>query len=420
MQMVGKPTAGVAALALVGLLGACGGGSSTVGGHGSTGDSAPGSATASKGVDARTAPKVPSAPHYASVRVGKEPYVNACRAYSGNGSVISAFDKYIPTNAVIQVTYAENSLPASWYTTPTDKLTSSCTVELADPPWNSATIIFGIDQYGSPALAQAAFTQYKPESQAELDKVNKRFGTDLRVSPNNTTTIPGLAGTYFSPSAGVSYTLVGNKIVSFNGGTVVPKTQYLAALRTAVPRAVGAVKASNLQAETASQDFGKHIGASTYRNPCAIFTSAAFTKATKLTADPTAVGLIYNASAVLHPRSVEPDGIADNTCERQSLNLGKQQAANLEVEIGYFTSPAQALQQMKVRRNEHASQVKSVSGMGSGAYTFTYAGVTALTVARGPYTLTVSGSTVTGGKRTDGPLGLLTATVSATAPLLGR
>jgi hypothetical protein len=77
------------------------------------------------------------------------------------------------------------------------------------------------------------------------------------------------------------------------------------------------------------------------------------------------------------------------------------------------------LQQIKIRRTKDGKGVKSVPGLGSGAYTYTYAGITSLTVAHGPYTLTVSGSTVTGGKRTDGPLALLKAAVSATTPRLG-
>lgn len=414
--MVRKATAGFAVLTLVGLLAGSGCGKTKVDGHGITGSpSSSGTGTSDKG-DSRTAPRVPSAPHYASVRVGSQPYVNACRAYARNSNVISAFDKYIPTNAVIQVEYAENSLPRSWYTTPADKATSTCAVEFADPPWDGASIIFGIDQYGSPALAQAAFTQYKPQSQAALDKINKKYGTHLQVSPNNTSTIPGLTNTYFQASSGVSYTLVGNKIVSFNGGTVVPENQYLTALRTAVPRAVAAVQRENLQAELASEDFGRHIGASLYRNPCSVFTSGVFAKATKLTADPTAVELIYNASAVSHPRSVTPDGIAVNTCERQSVVLGRQRTASVEVEIGYFDSPTQALQQMKIRRARDGRGVRSVAGLGPGAYIYTFAGVTALTVAHGPYTLTVKGNTVIGGKRTDGALDLLKATVAATVP----
>lgn len=415
---MGRSTAGVAAIVLVGLLCGCGSAATTVSGHGSSGDS-PSSAATSGGGGTRTAPTVPSAPHYSTLTVGAEPYVNACRAYAGKQSVVAAFDKYIPTNAVIQVTYAENPLPSSWYTTPADVATSSCTVEFADPPWDDATVIFGIDQYGSATLARAAFARYKPQSQAEIDKTNKKYGTHLTVSPDNTSTIAGLADTYFQATSGTSYTLVGNKIVSFNGGTVVPKAQYLAALRTAVPRAVAAVQAPNLQAESGSDDFGKHIGASVYRNPCAIFTSGAFKKATGLTANPTEVDLTYNASAVSHPRSVQSDGIADNICSRKSLHLGAQRTADVEVEIGYFASSAQALQQITKRRSEDGSQTRPVSGMGTGAYIFTYSGVSALTVAHGPYTLTVRGSTVTGGKRVDGPLEMLKAAANATAAQLG-
>lgn len=413
---MGRSAVGAAVLALVGLLSACGSTGTTVGGHGTAGgDSAPSSTAASGGPGTRTMPKVPSEPHYATLRVGTEPYVNACRAYAGEQSVIAAFDKYIPTNAVVQATYAENSLPPSWYTTPADEVTSSCTVEFADPPWDEATVIFNIDQYGSPALAEAAFAQYKPQSQAEIDETNKKYGTHLHVSPDNTSPIPGLGNTYFQATSGTSYTLVGNKIVSFNGGTVVPKDRYLAALRVAVPRAVTAVQASNLQADDGSDDFGKHIGASVYRDPCTIFTSATFTKATGLTANPTAVQRIYNASAVSHPRSVQPDGIADNICGRKSIHLGSQRTADLEVEIGYFTSSTQARQQMAIRRSKEASRTKAVSGMGAGAYVFTDGDISALTVAHGPYTLTVRGSTVTGGKRVDGPLDMLKSAAKATA-----
>lgn len=370
-------------------------------------------------------PKVPAAPHYDALKVADQAYVNACRAYSGDkGKVISAFDQYTPTNAVVQVTYAENPLPASWYTTPDDLATSSCSVELFDPPWDDATVIFGIDQYGSSELAKAAFTAYKPQSQAELDKINAKWGTHLQVSPNNTKTLPGLADTYYAPRAGVTYTLVGNKIVTFNGGTPwVSEGTYLAALRKAIPRAVAVVRQPGLQAEKGSQDWGKHIGSSIYRNPCTIFTSDVFTKATGLTADPTSVSLTYNASAVSHPHAVETDGVADNSCDRHSLSLANPRVgghlyADVEVKIGYFTTPAQVQQQLRIRRAKDASRIKTVTGMGPGAFTYTYSNITSLTVAHGPYTLTISGRLTNDGKPTGDNLELLKAAAAATIPHL--
>ena len=362
-------------------------------------------------------PTVPATPHYASVEVGRNAYVNACQAYEGHHFlVLSALDNAYAGNAVIQVQYAENALPASSYTTPADMATSTCSVELASSLWSFASPTLEIEQFGSPSLAAASFTQYKPQSQAELDKINQQYDLDLHPSVDKFTRVPGLADTYYQKTSGSSMTLTGNKIVEFNIGTQVPSAKTLALLHKAVPRAVSAVGWPKQSAELGSPDFGKHIGGSLYRNPCRIFTSASFQKATGLTADPTDVGLTYNDAAVSEPRGVTPDGIATNTCHRPSLPNAAKRFASVDVEVGYFDSAAQARHQLELRRKKEDTGIRTVSGMGPGAYTFSYAGITSLQVAHGPYTLSVSEHLSSKGKDQAPSLAQLRAAATATLP----
>jgi hypothetical protein len=365
---------------------------------------------------ATSTPAVPSAPHYASVKIGGQPYVNACAAYYGHrGKVYSTFDKYTLDNAVFQETYAENPLPASWYTSPEEKVSSSCSVQFADPPWADSSVIFTVDQYGSPALAKAAFSQDSPITQASLNKVNKEFGTHWLLPTANFSKISGVASTYYQKSSGASDTLAGDKIIGFNLGTLRPDKANRAVLRKAIPRALKTVALPGQSAVVGSRDFGKRIGASHYGNPCQVFTAGVFHQATGLTADPTSVSLVFNGNAVSHPRPVQYEGIADNQCRRESLLIGKGRSADLTVELHYFDSAAQTRHWFGVRKRKDRKQVHPAPGMGHDAYLFKFAGQTSLNVAHGPYMIEISGdASAYGQELKDAPLSMLKAALAAT------
>jgi len=329
----------------------------------------------------------PTKPSYGNIKVGDFRYVNACRA-------LPATDEQnlfagISQTALFSAISAENTLPTSAINEGQGKVMSSCSRSFgSDTPYADTVVTFQIDQYPTVQAAQKDFDAFGV-TQAELDQANQRFGTNLT---NETAPLPGVKDTIYDPKGDTSYTLDGNKIISFSAllAGVTPQ-QFQQAIIGALPTVLANVSNDKLSQDLGQDPvFGKKIGDSTYLNPCAFFTDKDFKAMTGAPNDPTNVRFSYTYAATTYLNDDISSGEANDTCTRYTYP-GVKTNENIRTEIQYFKTAAEAnqtIQQNFTRRSSEADEkMQQVPGVGAYAYSRQTGNLSYFDVQKGPYIL---------------------------------
>ncbi len=332
----------------------------------------------------------PTAPDYGNIKVGSFRYVNACRA-------LSAVDEQnlfagISQTALLSATLAENTLPDSAIQNSQGKVTSSCSREFgSDTAYADTVVTFQVDQYPTVSAAQKGFANYGV-SQAELDKANQQLGTNFSTK---TAPLPGAKDTIYNPDINSSYTLDGNRIISFSALLAhVSVQQFQQAIIGALPTVLKNVN-DNTLAQNLNPDpvYGGKIGDSTYMDPCKFYTDADFKAMTGGPNNPANVHFSYTYDSTTYFFSDISSGESNNDCTRYSYP-GAKVGKSIKTEIQYFKTAAdanQTIQQNFARLSgESGEKLQQVPGLGEYAYyrhTTDGSNLTYMDVQKGPYIL---------------------------------
>ena len=335
----------------------------------------------------------PTNPNYGNIKVGSFRYVNACRAFSAADQ--EQLFAGVSQTALVSATLAENTLPVDAIKAGQGKVTSSCSRTFgSDTSYADTVMTFQIDQYPTSPAAQKAFDAFGV-SQSDLDKANQRFGGSLQT---RTAPLPGAKDTLYNPDSDSSYTLDGNKIISFSAALVgVSVQQFQQAIVSALPTVLQHVHDSKLGQEiTQDPTFGSKIGDATYFNPCKFYTNADFKAMTGQPDDPADVQLSYTYDSTTYLSDDISGGAAANDCTRYSYPNGKS-GQSIKVEIQYFKTAADAndtiRQNFTRSSNEDGQKLQQVPGVGEYAYyrqVTDGSGLTYLYTQKGPYILELS------------------------------
>lgn len=335
----------------------------------------------------------PTSPAYGHIQVGDFRYVNACQAFTAADQA-KLFGGVSPSS-LVEATFAENTLPTDVIEAGQGKVVSSCSRTFgSDTPYADTALTFQIDQYPTPQAAQKDFDAFGV-SQADLDKANERFGGNLQ---NSTAPLPGAKNTLYDPNGDISYTLDGNKIISFSAvlAQVTPE-QFQQAIIEALPTVLQHVHNGELEQEiTPDTSPGTKIGDATYVNPCKFYTDTDFKTITGHPDNPADVQLTYSYAAATYLFDDTSKGAANNDCTRYSYPSSGS-GMSLNAELQYFKTSADAsatIQQNFTRRSSEDGQtLQQVPGVGEYAYyrrTEVGSGLTYLDVQKGPYILELS------------------------------
>ncbi len=331
--------------------------------------------------------------HLDGVAVGNFPYVNACIIYTPQ----SQQDLFagISQTALLESQFAEDGLPVS--DMPAAGVASNCSRTFgSDTPYANTILIFTAYQFPTTAAAQKQYADYNV-SQADLDKANKRFGTDLTT---DYVPLTGVTNTIYSSTDHNSYTLAGNKILNFKAilGDISDGT-FQQALAKALPVMVSTAQSAKPgHIVPINAAFGKTIGSSTLLSPCQFFTASDFQKATGNKDNPTNVQAHFNYASDQYFPSDTSDGWATSACSRVSYPKSTSHYQDITVELHYYKTAEEAAQNIKRKVQIHTTdsfyqqKAELVSGVGDYAAYLTPTGTSKasyLYVQKGSYVLQV-------------------------------